>query len=71
LAAEHRWNAHQVAIMLEDEDPDSFSFGEDFFAWREWKIDIERLQYRRRFVRSFGSCSFDEPREDLRALGLL
>ena len=71
LAAEHRWNAHQVAIMLEDEDPDSFSFGEDFFAWREWKIDIERLQYRRRFVRSFGSRSFDEPREDLRALGLL
>jgi hypothetical protein len=71
LAAEHQWNAHQVAIMLEDEDPDSFSFGEDFFAWREWKIDIERLQYRRRFVRSFGSCSFDEPREDLRALGLL
>jgi len=71
LAAEHRWNAQQAAIMLEDENAASFSFGEDCFAWREWKIDTERLQYRRRFVVSFGSCSFDEPREDLRALGLL
>ncbi|PYJ48509.1 MAG: hypothetical protein DME87_12535 [Verrucomicrobia bacterium] len=71
LAAEHQWDAHQTSIMLEDEDADSFSFTQDFFAWREWKIDTERLQYRRRFVVSFGSCSFNEPREDLRALGLL
>jgi len=71
LAAEHRWDAGQAATMLEDENPHSFSFTDDYFAWREWKIDIERLRYRRRFVRSFGSCSFDEPREDLRALKLL
>jgi hypothetical protein len=71
LAAEHRWDAKQAATMLEDENKASFSFGEDFFAWREWKIDVERVRYRRRFVASFGSCSFDEPREDLRALGFL
>jgi len=71
LAAEHQWNADQVVTMLDDEDPHSFSFTDNFFAWRAWKIDIERLQYRRKFVRSFGSCSFDEPRDDLRALGLL
>jgi hypothetical protein len=71
LAAEHRWDAKQAATMLEDENAASFSFGEDSFAWREWKIDIERLRYRRQFVASFGSCSFDEPRDDLRALRLL
>jgi hypothetical protein len=71
LAAEHRWDAHQTSMMLEDENTDSFSFSDEFFAWREWKISIERLQYRRKFVASFGSCSFDEPREDLRALHLL
>jgi hypothetical protein len=71
LAAEHRWDAGQAAVMLEDENPNSFFFRDDFFAWREWKIDIERLRYRRKFVSSFGSCSFDEPREDLRALRLL
>jgi hypothetical protein len=71
LAAEHRWDARQATIMLEDENPDSFSFAPDFFAWREWTVDIERLKYRRKFVASFGSCSFDEPCEDLRALGFL
>jgi hypothetical protein len=71
LAAEHQWNANQTAIMLEDENVDSFSFTDDFFSWREWRIDTKRLQYRRRFVVSFGSCSFDEPRDDLRALKLL
>ena len=71
LAAEHRWDANQTAIMLDDENADSFSFTDDFFAWREWRIDTKRLQYRRRFVMSFGSCSFDEPRDDLRALNLL
>jgi hypothetical protein len=71
LAAEHRWDADQTSLMLEDETADSFSFTDDFFAWREWKIDVERLQYRRKFVLSFGSCSFDEPREDLRAVGFL
>src|SRR5215471_4658421 len=71
LAAEHQWNADQAVTMLDDEDPHSFSFTDDLFAWRDWKIDTARLQYRRKFVRSFGSCSFDEPREDLRALNLL
>lgn len=71
LAAEHRWDAGQAAAMLEDEEAGSFQFEDEFFAWREWKIDCERLKERRRCVTSFGSCSFDEPREDLRALKLL
>jgi hypothetical protein len=71
LAAEHQWNADQTATMLEEEDPRSFSFTNDFFAWRDWKIHTNRVQQRRKFVRSFGSCSFDEPREDLRLLNLL
>jgi hypothetical protein len=71
LAAEHQWDVDQTVMMLEDEDPRSFSFIDDFFAWHNWKIDTERLRDRRKFVRSFGSCSFDEPREDLRALKLL
>jgi hypothetical protein len=71
LAAEHRWDTNQTATMLEDENVDSFSFTDEFFAWREWRIATKRLQYRRRFVVSFGSCSFDEPRDDLRALKLL
>jgi hypothetical protein len=71
LAAEHKWDEKQTAAMLEDETPKSFSFDDEFFNWREWKIDIKRLKNRRKFVTSVGSCSFDEPREDLRALNFL
>ena len=71
LAAEHKWDEEQTSRMLEDEDKDSFCFDGEFFAWRKWRIDVKRLEARRRFVTSFGSCSFDEPREDLRALGFL
>lgn len=71
LAAEHKWSAHQTSIMLEDENADSFSFDDDWFAWREWKIDTERIEARRKFITSFGSCSFNEPRGDLQALNLL
>jgi hypothetical protein len=71
LAAEHRWDTAQTAAMLDDEDASAFKFDDEFFAWRDWKIDLQRLSDRRRFVTTFGSCSFDEPREDLRALKLL
>ena len=71
LAAEHKWDAAQTTVMLDDEDLSSFNFDDEFFAWRDWKIDLQRLGDRRRFVTSFGSCSFDEPREDLRAFGFL
>jgi hypothetical protein len=70
LAAEHKWDAAQTTAMLEDERASSFKFDDEFFTWRDWTIDLRRLRDRRRFVTTFGSCSFDEPREDLRALGL-
>ncbi len=70
LAAEHAWEAEQTAEMLDEEDPGSFSFEDGLFAWREWTIAIDRIKARRRLVTSFGSCSFDEPREDLRTLKL-
>lgn len=71
LSAEHNWNEKQTVEMLDDEDASSFSFDDDSFAWREWKISTSQIKARRKYVCSFGSCSFDEPREDLRALNLL
>ena len=44
LAAEHSWDEQQTAAMLEDEDAKSFSFDDDSFAWREWKIATNRHQ---------------------------
>jgi len=71
LALEHDWTQREITQMLEDEDAGSFSFTEDFFAWREWQVSTEAIATRRELVTSFGSCSFDEPRDDLRELKLL
>jgi len=71
LSAEHHWDEAQTIEMLEDQNSNSFEFHDTVFAWREWEITLDRIKARRKFVTSFGSCSFDEPREDLRALGLL
>ncbi|MEY2439809.1 MAG: hypothetical protein QOI34_1194, partial [Verrucomicrobiota bacterium] len=71
LAAEHAWDEQTTTTMLEDENPASFLFDDRFFSWREWKIDTKNIQVRRKLVTSFGSCSFDEPREDLAVLKIL
>jgi hypothetical protein len=71
LASEHDWTGKQIAEMLDAEDPAAFSFTNDFFGWRDWKIATGRIAAHREIVTSLGSCSFDEPRDDLRALKLL
>ncbi len=58
--------------LLADEDPAHFTFTDDGFAWRDVGADAEAVaEARAALATSYGSCSFDEPREDLHALGLL
>lgn len=71
LSAEHHWDEAQTVDMLEDQRPQSFEFHDTVFAWRDWEITLDRIKARRKFVTSFGSCSFNEPREDLQALKFL
>ena len=71
LGLEHDWTEKQFAEMLDDEDAASFAPTEDSFAWRDWRVPTKCVATHRELVTSLGSCSFDEPREDLRALNLL
>ena len=71
LAAEYGWDEAQTEAMLLDEEAASFTFDDEHFRWRDWTITTAQIRARRRLVTSLGSCSFDEPRDDLRALGLL
>jgi hypothetical protein len=42
------------------------------FSWRGRRADVEEVaRMRRERFRGFGSCSFDEPVDGLRGLGLL
>jgi hypothetical protein len=71
LAAEHQWDEAQTTTMLEAENAAEFTFTDDAFTWRGSSISTDRIRARRELVTSLGSCSFDEPRDDLRHLRLL
>jgi hypothetical protein len=65
-------DAAAIQPILEDEDPKSFRFEDDRLQWKEFQATTDEVVAARKdFVISFGSCSFDEPPEDLRALGLM
>src|SRR5262249_52673808 len=62
----------QTAAILDSSDPAAFHFDDHGLRWRDWVVTTEQLrQARHSMALSFGSCSFDEPRDDLRALGWL
>jgi hypothetical protein len=62
------WN---LLALLEDEDASNFVFDDQGVNWRDQKLPTEFIAKGRTQITSFGSCSFDEPRDDLRAMGLL
>lgn len=72
LAATGRVTEAQVRAVIEDEDAAAFTFDDTGFRWRELHAGPEEIEAARRSLAlAFGSCSFDEPRADLRALGWL
>jgi hypothetical protein len=71
MAAEHGLTADQLVPILESESRDDFSFSDEVFKWRDWSVETPNIERHREVITSFGSCSFNEPREDLRLLGLL
>ncbi len=58
--------------IVAEEDPSTFRFDDDSFAWRDRRVGTEELMRARRagFV-AYGSCSLSEPIGDLSALGIL
>jgi hypothetical protein len=72
LSHARRLSETQVRLIVADENPKDFAFDDDGFHWHDWHAtSAEITRARKNLVLSFGSCSFDEPLEDLRNLGLL
>lgn len=58
--------------VLDETDSNAFVFTDDSVSWRDVSLPVAALaQVREGFATSYGSCSFDEPRADLKAIGLL
>jgi hypothetical protein len=72
LAHVHKLKQGQIETIIEDEIAAHFQFSAGGFAWNDLEATSDEIAaIRKSALVSFGSCSFDEPREDLQSLGLL
>jgi hypothetical protein len=71
-AAAFAWHGEEEAgRILGEEDTAAFRF-DDRARWRDRSLSTEQVAAaRREFIHSFGSCSFEEPVQELQALGWL
>ena len=60
-----------LAELVADADPDAFALDADGLRWRGRAAGPDAIARARALVNGYGSCSFDEPVEDLLALGML
>jgi hypothetical protein len=72
LAAAFAWGGERnVQPILEESDAAAFRF-DDRAHWRDRSLAADEIaEARRDFAHSFGSCSFEEPIQDLEKLRLL
>jgi hypothetical protein len=67
-----RADVKAIEAILNEQHPDRFRFEDETMTIGEHTLSAEGVEEaRERFAHSFGSCSFDEPREDLQSLHLL
>ena len=72
VAIRHNVTEHELSKLIEEEDPNAFKFTDEGFTWDNYEISIEDIEYSRKaLLISYGSCSFDEPVDDLKNLNLL
>ena len=71
LAYTNNLDEEELTEVLTDEDPYEFTFNENGFAWNEMEVSNKEIKEARNgFMLSYGSCSFDEPIEDLKTMEL-
>jgi hypothetical protein len=70
--ARQRRKPAEIVDLLTETSPKSLEFGNNGIRWRDILVSIENLdETRDMFALSYGSCSFEEPVEDLKRLGML
>jgi hypothetical protein len=72
LAYVHDLSVKQLIEIIADVDPEAFRVGPERLGWRHLDASAEDVaQSRRNLLTSLGSCSFSEPRDHLRGLGIV
>jgi len=70
--AQSGMDVDRLVELLEEKSPDVFQFNSGGVTWRDEMIVRGQLRNSRNLLAiAFGSCSFEEPIEDLKKIGLL
>ena len=70
--AQSRMNERLLGELIEEENPRALQFTDDTLTWRGHVLTAKQIASARASLGlSFGSCSFEEPVDELRAAGLL
>ncbi len=72
MASAFAWSGDkEIEKIIEETDPTAFRF-DDKACWRDKSLSADQVRdARQNFMHAIGSCSFEEPVQDLQALGLL
>jgi hypothetical protein len=72
LALVHDLPVTRLAEIVAEVDPSAFTIDEETLRWRGLEATAEQIAVSRKDVlTTFGSCSFREPRDDLRKVELI
>jgi hypothetical protein len=72
LAQEGDLDEAELTRVLTDEAAENFAFSAEKFSWSSRHAAAETIAaVRRELATSYGSCSFEEPIDDLKELGML
>jgi hypothetical protein len=72
LGWKHMLSETELALLLQEKSLANFKFTNDSLSWKHYTASISEIQsIRTNGLKSFGSCSFYEPIEDLKKLSLI
>lgn len=72
MALTMRADEKTLVEVLDERETRAFEFSDDAIVWRGQRVSLEQIERTREtFFLSIGSCSVDEPLDDLKSLGLL
>jgi hypothetical protein len=72
LAHVHDLPVKTLIEIIAETDSEAFVVEPQRLAWRDYDASVDDIaEARRSLLTSFGSCSFSEPRDDLRTLGFV
>jgi len=71
FAHQQRITLDEARDMLEERSIAPFQFTDTTIRWRDYSLSVSEIEQARQHFRSFGSCSVQEPIDDLHHLGFL